>query len=198
MNENNNSKNKYQLVTRRIDSSRIRHKIVKNLEVHSSLLKNVKIDMENPVRSGVIVYTHYQGKTYFCLGVDSSYGDLTDFGGGMKKNENVIECGLRELEEESQGIFGKIKEEDVKDCLGFYCKNMMIMFIQKNVDIKKIKNDFKSKIRNVDDVNGPPEVSNIEWIESKDFINIVSGKGKRIYSRVRRILQKVTDIISAL
>ena len=184
--------NKYQLVTRRIDSSRIRHKIVKNIEVYTSQLKNVKMNMENPVRCGVIVYTHYKGKTYFCLGVDSSFGDLTDFGGGMKKNENAIECGLRELEEESQGIFGKIEEEDVKNDLGFYCKNMMIMFIHRKVDIVKIKEDFSNKIKENE------EVSNIEWIETKDFIDIISGRGKRMYSRVKRILQKVTDIISAL
>ena len=150
------------------------------------------MNMENPVRCGVIVYTHYKGKTYFCLGVDSSFGDLTDFGGGMKKNENVIECGLRELEEESQGIFGKIEEEEVKNDLGFYCKNMMIMFIHRKVDIVKIKEDFLNKIKENE------EVSNIEWIETKDFIDIISGRGKRMYSRVKRILQKVTDIISAL
>ena len=179
---------KYELVTRRIDSSRIRHKIVKNIDVYTSQIKNVKMEMENPVRSGVIIYTHSKGKTYFCLGVDSSFGDLTDFGGGMKKNETVVECGLRELEEESQGVFGKILETDVANNLAVYSKNMMIMFVYKNVDMQKTKTDF----------SGSDEVSTIEWFETKDFTDIISGKGKRMYSRVKRVLQKVTDIISAL
>jgi len=179
---------KYELVTRRIDSGRIRHKTIKNIDVYTSQIKNVKMTMETPSRSGVIIYTHFKGKTYFCLGVDSNFGDLTDFGGGMKKNETFINCGLRELEEESKGVFGEIKEEEIQSNMGVYSKNMMIMFIYRNVDMVKTKKDFKSN----------NEVSNIEWIETKDFIDIISGKGKRMYSRVRRVLQKVTDIICAL
>ena len=179
---------KYELVTRRIDSGRIRHKTIKNIDVYTSQIKNVKMAMETPSRSGVIIYTHFKGKTYFCLGVDSNFGDLTDFGGGMKKNETFINCGLRELEEESKGVFGEIKEEEIQSNMGVYSKNMMIMFIYRNVDMVKTKKDFKSN----------NEVSNIEWIETKDFIDIISGKGKRMYSRVRRVLQKVTDIICAL
>ena len=179
---------KYELVTRRIDSGRILHKTIKNIDVYTSQIKNVKMAMETPSRSGVIIYTHFKGKTYFCLGVDSNFGDLTDFGGGMKKNETFINCGLRELEEESKGVFGEIKEEEIQSNMGVYSKNMMIMFIYRNVDMVKTKKDFKSN----------NEVSNIEWIETKDFIDIISGKGKRMYSRVRRVLQKVTDIICAL
>lgn len=179
---------KYELVTRRIDSGRIRHKTIKNIDVYTSQIKNVKMIMETPSRSGVIIYTHFKGKTYFCLGIDSNFGDLTDFGGGMKKNETFINCGLRELEEESKGVFGEIKEEEIQSNMGVYSKNMMIMFIYRNVDMVKTKKDFKSN----------NEVSNIEWIETKDFIDIISGKGKRMYSRVRRVLQKVTDIICAL
>lgn len=179
---------KYELVTRRIDSGRIRHKTIKNIDVYTSQIKNVKMTMETPSRSGVIIYTHFKGKTYFCLGIDSNFGDLTDFGGGMKKNETFINCGLRELEEESKGVFGEIKEEEIQSNMGVYSKNMMIMFIYRNVDMMKTKKDFKSN----------NEVSNIEWIETKDFIDIISGKGKRMYSRVRRVLQKVTDIICAL
>lgn len=179
---------KYELVTRRIDSGRIRHKTIKNIDVYTSQIKNVKMTMETPSRSGVIIYTHFKGKTYFCLGVDSNFGDLTDFGGGMKKNETFINCGLRELEEESKGVFGEIKEEEIQSNMGVYSKNMMIMFIYRNVDMVKTKKDFKPN----------NEVSNIEWIETKDFIDIISGKGKRMYSRVRRVLQKVTDIICAL
>jgi len=179
---------KYELVTRRIDSGRIRHKTIKNIDVYTSQIKNVKMTMETPSRSGVIIYTHFKGKTYFCLGIDSNFGDLTDFGGGMKKNETFINCGLRELEEESKGVFGEIKEEEIQSNMGVYSKNMIIMFIYRNVDMVKTKKDFKSN----------NEVSNIEWIETKDFIDIISGKGKRMYSRVRRVLQKVTDIICAL
>ena len=185
---------KYSLITKRIDSSRIRHKTVKNVEVYTSLLKNVKLELENPTRCGAIVYTHHKGKTYFCLGVDSSYGDLTDFSGGIKKGETVFDGGLRELKEESQGVFGEIKKEDIQDCMTFYSKNMVIIFIEKNVDMEDIKREFLERVKGKTEL----EVSNIFWIEKQDFINSINGKGKRIYSRVRKILSKVPDIISAI
>lgn len=184
---------KYKLITRRIDTNRIRHKTAKNLEVYTSLVKNVKMEMENPTRCGAIIYTNYNGKTYFCLGIDSAYGDLTDFGGGVKKNESVIEGGLRELEEESQGIFGKMSPEEIKNCMAFYSSNMMVIFIKKEVNIEEITNLFNKKIS-----NELHEVKGITWLEKEDFLNSIAGKGKRIYSRVRKILYKVSDIISAM
>jgi len=193
--------NKYKLVTRRIDANRIRHKKAKNIEVYTSILKNVKIESDGgPIRSGAIIYTHVKGKTYFCLGVDSAYGDLTDFAGGVKKEETVIEGGLRELEEETQGIFGKITTNEVKNCLAFFTTNMLIMFIRREVDIEETKNFFELKINKCGSfkTNGEFEVSDIIWLESDEFIQGILGKGRRIYSRVRKILSKVVEIIESL
>jgi hypothetical protein len=191
--------NKYGLITKRIDTNKIRNKSVKNAKIYSSTLRNVKIhDEESSIRSGVIIYTHYKGKTYFCLGVDSTYGDLTDFSGGKKLTETIAEGGLRELEEESLGVFGKISPEEIMECLTFYTFNMVIIFVHRNVDMDKIKKNFKSrlgeKIKNQDKV----EVSDICWLEKKEFIDSINGKGKRLYSRVKRILSKTVEIISAL
>src|SRR5436853_555485 len=82
--------NKFKQVTRRIDNGRIRHKSLKNVEVFTSALKNVKMVSDGPIRSGAIIYTHFQGKTYFALGQDSVYSDLTDFSGGKKQGESII------------------------------------------------------------------------------------------------------------
>jgi len=183
---------KYTLITRRIDVNRIRHKTAKNLEVYTSLVKNIKMEMENPIRCGVIIYTHYKGKTYFCLGVDSAYGDLTDFGGGVRKSETIVEGGLRELKEESRGVFGEILSEELDNCMAFYTNNMMIVFIKRNVNIDECREKFKKEAL-VDE-----EVSDICWLEKGDFLNSISGKGRRIYSRVKKILFKVSDIISAM
>lgn len=202
----NISTGKYKLITRRIDASKIRHKIDENYEIHTSICKNVKMSIENPVRSGAIIYTHHQGKTYFCLGVDSNYGDLTDFAGGVKKDEMVMENGiiiggLRELEEESLGVFGKLSFNDVANQLSFYSSNMLIMFIKINTNKDKIKRDFFEKATGVVGefvTNKELEVSDIHWIEKSDFLESISGRGNRLYSRVRKILSKVTEIISAL
>lgn len=196
---------KYKLITRRIDNPKIRHKIDNNFEIHTSICKNVKIKNETPIRSGAIIYTHHQGKTYFCLGVDTNYGDLTDFAGGVKKDEMLMENGviiggLRELEEESLGIFGHLKYEDVANQLSFYSSNMLIMFIKLDVNMVNIKKAFSENAEKVGEFvpNKDLEVSDIQWIEKSEFLDSISGRGKRLYSRVRKILCKVVDIVSAI
>ena len=189
--------NRYKLVTRRIDNGRIRHKSVKNMEVFTSALKNVKMVSEGPIRSGAIIYTHFQGKTYFALGQDSVYGDLTDFSGGKKQGESIIEGGLRELEEESLGVFNKICVSDVKDCMGFYTNNMLIMFIHLDVNMQRVVQEFDKRLGEKSE-NENLEVNQIVWVEKSDFLNIIDGKGRRLYSRVRRLLSKVTDIIAEI
>ena len=189
--------NRYKLVTRRIDNGRIRHKSGKNVEVFTSTLKNVKLSSEGPIRSGAIIYTHFQGKTYFALGQDSFYSDLTDFSGGKKQGESIIEGGLRELEEESLGVFGKISVTDVKECMGFHTNNMLIMFIHLDVNMQRIVEEFDKRLGEKGE-NENLEVNQIVWVEKSDFLNIIEGKGRRLYSRVRRLLSKVTDIISEI
>ena len=200
-----NSNNRYKLITKRIDNNRIRNKALKTLEVHTSVCKNVSMNKDISCRSGAIIYTKHQGRTYFCMGVDSCYGDLTDFAGGVKKDETVLEGGLRELDEESQGIFGKFTVEQISDCLSFYCANMMIIFIKLDVDMEKSRQLFSSRVREktLIDNNFRLEVSDIAWLETSEFLQAIEGqeisyKGRRMYSRVRKILTKVVDIIKAL
>src|SRR5437762_557673 len=81
-------------------------------------IKDIDINKLKSSRSGVIVYTVYKNKTYFILGIDTKSGDITDFAGGVSlKKENVLEGGLRELAEESLGIFGEISVEEIKNYL---------------------------------------------------------------------------------
>jgi hypothetical protein len=189
--------NRFKLVTRRIDNGRIRHKSVKNMEVFTTTVKNVKMTGDGPIRSGAIIYTHFQGKTYFALGQDSVYGDLTDFSGGKKQGESIIEGGLRELEEESLGVFGKVLVSDVKDCMGFYTNNMLVMFIHLDVNMQRIVEEFDKRLGEKSE-NENLEVNQIVWLEKSDFLNSIEGKGRRLYSRVRRLLSKVTDIIAEI
>lgn len=199
--QNIEHRGRYKLINRRIDSNRIRHKKLAFPNVQISMCKNVKLNEYGPTRSGAIIYTHYENKTYFCMGVDSLYGDLTDFAGGVKKNENVLEGGLRELEEESLGIFGKLTKNDIMDNLVFYSSNMMIMFIYLDLDIGKSRKDFSNRLKEMraKEYYKLAEVSNIVWLEKSDFIDCINGKGeKRMYSRVKKILSKVTETILKL
>lgn len=191
----NRDKNKYKLVTRRIDNNRIRHKTAKNVDVKMSLLKSVTMETDSPIRSGAIIFTQCAGNTYFCLGIDRCYGDLTDLSGGIRKNEGVIEGGLRELKEESLGVFD-ISMQEVQNSLGFHTNNMLIMFLKMNVNMEAIKKEFNEKMKHKKYEN--LEVTGLIWLDTKEFINCIEGKGRKLYSRVKKILCNVTEIISAL
>lgn len=189
------SLNPYKRITRRIDSIKIRNNQKKDVEVSVSLTKELKITKETPVRSGVIIYTKGDdGVIYFCLGVDTESGNLTDFGGGVKKGETIVDGGLRELEEESLGIFGRIEASDIDETVTFHSPNMAIIFIPLKVDRNTIIKQFNEKIEGK--IN--PEVCDIAWLDMKEFMESIHGRGRKLYIRVRKILSKVTSTINIL
>src|SRR3989304_3199471 len=57
------------------------------------------------IRAGVIPFTIKNNRLYFLLGVYRDTGELTDFGGGVKTSESIIDAAYRELFEESCKIF---------------------------------------------------------------------------------------------
>lgn len=191
------SDEKYKLIRKRIDRTRLKPGIrdKKDPEVFVDTLKNFKKrDLRIPFRSGAILYTKFEGKTYFCLGLDAVYGELTDFAGGVKKDEDIISGGLRELKEESFGVFGNIKYEEIKDCTGVYCINMLIMFLPVKVDMKLTEKIFKERMAHHKDnhYRGEVEVSSLVWIEKKDFLKAIDMKSdKRMYLRVQKMLSQV-------
>ena len=186
--------NPYKLITRRIDSTKIRNNQKREIDVSTSTTSDMDIVKDIAVRAGAIIYTKHNNKTFFCLGIDTQSGNLTDFGGGVKKNETIVEGGLRELKEESQGIFGDIDPSEIKNTVTFHCYNMAIMFIPREVDKDKIEQQFKENVRN----NPNPEVCDIVWLSTEEFLESIHGRGKKLYIRVRRLLNKVTSTITDL
>lgn len=191
---NTNDENKYKLITRRIDYGKIRHKNRKDLEVSVNSCKKLNVNLEGSFRSGAIIYIHMAGKTYFCLGIDAIHRELTDFGGGVKKDETIIEGGLRELYEESQGVFGDLLYNDIKDCIIFNSHNMAIMFIHLQVDMNQITKTFFEKIKDKAEL----EVSSIKWLETNELTDSIQGRGYKMYNRVSKFLNKVLPDIKSL
>ena len=184
--------NPYKLITRRIDTMKIRNNQKKELEVTTSSTLELDITKDIAFRSGAIIYTRDKDQIYFCLGIDTQSGNLTDFGGGVKKGESVVEGGLRELHEESLNIFGDIKSADILDTTTFHCFNMAIMFIPLDVDRDAITEQFKSLVRDKEE----PEVCDIVWLTKDELLESIHGRGKKLYIRVRRLLNKVTNAIN--
>ncbi len=88
------------------------------------------ISNSNTFDTEVSEIENFETIKYFCLAVDSKYGNLTDFGGGVKKYETFAGAASRELEEESLGVF-KIGPETIYNCsTAVYDFNTIIMFLR--------------------------------------------------------------------
>jgi len=73
--------------------------------------------LKSPGTPGVPVGNGY--KLWFLLARHKATGELGDFGGGIKKIETTLEGGIRELHEESRGIFENIYKtpSDMASCI---------------------------------------------------------------------------------
>ena len=105
---------------------------VKDLNYHSKMIQNIS-------RGGCIYYTFINDKLYICMGRDKETGDLTDFGGKKLKfkNENIIQCAIREGNEETNCAFGHFSIENIYFFKLLYNSYMLIIFIPVLTDEKK-------------------------------------------------------------
>jgi hypothetical protein len=156
------------------------------------------------LRSGVIPYTVIDDVRYFCMGIDFTFGTLTDFGGGVKKNENFLLAALRELYEESLGIFDFLYKQDFEKIkshsISVYDEKMCILFVDvkvENIDatVKEFDNRFHHVTRS--------ENSGICWIPENIFFNIIkTGKTFKengcyypsVYKIVSDLLRSISNI----
>lgn len=187
--------NPYKLIKKRVDKSKVRRKRRAELNVRVKSLFNLDMDLSHSIRAGAIIYTKTKKETLFCLGVDSQSGDLTDFGGGVKKNETIIQGGLREFKEESQGVFNShLNIDSLSRSIAVHSHNMLIMFIPAKINLDDSLETFTKRIiskRN-------PEVKEIVWLTTEELIDSISGRGRRMYSRVKRLLNYILPTIESL
>lgn len=163
-------------------------------------------------RCGILPYIILNEKYYICFGKDHKSGDYTDFGGGVHKGEEPLQCAIREFSEESRGVFGKISIEDLQGCTCMYNKKMLIViiniFAKSNLGspldlIKNSLSDFRSMSYIPEDHRSDPkynEIKAISWI-SEDIIKDVfidNGYSIKVYTRVRKFLRSCKEFSTSL
>jgi len=157
---------------------------------------------KNFLRAGVIPFTIKEDKKYFCLGIDAKYGTLTDFGGGVKRNEHFLNAACRELEEESLGIFdfrsNECMEKLNSNSLTIHDNNTAIIFVNVNIDnMDDITRLYNKKVVTA----SKPENSGIIWIPEDVFFYLIkSGKticsGKHVYPSVYKVVNDLLRSVS--
>ena len=173
-----------------------------NLYFSSKTNTNVIPEFRKFKRAGIIPYTVISGIKYFCLGVDSKYGTLTDFGGGVKKHEDFVEAACRELEEESLGIFDFTSKENIEMVRKYsktvYDNSTAVIFLHLNLNnLGTTVKEYQTRFSN----ENYAENSNIMWIPEDAFFYLIkSGKtirnGKYIYPSVYKVVNDLLRSVS--
>src|SRR5579875_896569 len=147
-------------------------------------------------RAGIIPYTFINDKLYICLGKDIRTGDLTDFGGGRKENENIIYCAVREANEETRCAFGRLRPNEMGNYYCLYNSSMLIILIPVSSNDGDIRDVSKYNFDNMVNISEKQskyrcynEISDIVWLSEEEIDEIFSDiPNIRLFARVRRFI----------
>lgn len=176
-------------IYRRIDKPKIRHQTIEHVKIDKVLNFNKFIQKKKQLRAGIIPYTIFNGKVYFGFGIDTRTSELTDFGGGVQKQDKTpINTAIREFREESLGIFDPLWLDDLNGQYLIYSKKMLIIFLYCGmIDTHITRFKFNFKLSNL--LHKQSEVKGIIWLDSNELLECIKYDKYRIYSRVKNFLK---------
>jgi len=158
-------------------------------------------------RSAIVPYTIFPlenggWQLYFLLGIHADSGDVTDFGGGVKKYEYDLVGGLREFFEESKGIFKNvITINELSTCVAAYQDNcekknfgdggMSVIFTP--VDNKWLKYAPYNFAETKKEGQSYNEISRLVWFNEDQFLSLIdNSNGKYVmWSRLRKFYNSI-------
>lgn len=149
---------------------------------------------ESVTRAGIIPYAIIGRKILICLGQDREHKELTDFGGGysIKRDINPANCALRELKEESLGLFD-LQIDDIFNDNCIIMSDTLIIFHRVKIDeaLSSVEEFHKLlKKFNINDV----EVDSIQWVHLAQLPEYI--KTGHLYDRVGKMLLPILDNIT--
>jgi len=151
-------------------------------------IQHVDIDKVKIKRAGIVLFTKYKKSIWFGMGIDRNSGDISDFGGHRIHNDSdIIETAIREFDEETLGVCGKIKKENIKNCYCIFDRHTMIIFYPTQIDIKNSIINFKNTVYD------KTEMSGLIWIKydkMKSILDNPETSTHKMYSRIRKIFCK--------
>lgn len=144
-------------------------------------------------RAAVVPYVIKNGEIFFLLGQDHQSGDITDLGGGVKKYESTLAAALREFEEESDEILGRLHPNDFVCSVALLDGQMGALFIPLSekwyTDAPKLFEDRKKHQRK----KTHSEIDHLIWFNAEEFQKIskpeASAKTK-MWKRLRKFYHR--------
>jgi len=161
-----------------------------NPTVKISKVSEINTRIVKPCRAGIIFYISDGKNISFALGTDSKTHELTDFSGSVmySRGETCIDGALREFEEETLGIFGKITAEEISDFFAVYDEDNMVIFVMLDTTQNAIRKVFNEKIKTVKN----PEICSIFFVTSNQFRFLIRKLFREhiFFEKLRKFLHK--------
>ena len=145
------------------------------------------------IRAGVIPFTIKNNHLYFLLGIDRGTRELSDFGGGVKMSETMVDAAYRELLEESCKLFcGVISKNDLTCSVAItnHVQNTAIFFVYIDSSwLQRAESEFSDCQRKLAGVKKYNELIGIKWVKDQDFETIAFDKYNQcMWRRIQNIL----------
>lgn len=149
-------------------------------------VKDIDWSKQAQSRAGIIPYTFINGEIVMAMGIDSAFGDLTDFGGGVKRSDpTVLHSALREFNEETLGAFGTFSPEDLNDAFVVYDRNSMIIFVYDPNYFTQSNVIFNQRVKFIKD----HEIARIVYMNKSYFNEVILGyRDLIVYTKVQNLL----------
>ncbi len=150
------------------------------------------------IRAGVIPFTIKNNHLYFLLGIDRGTRELTDFGGGVKASESMVDAAYRELLEESCKLFySDISKNDVTSSVAItnHVQNTAIFFVYIDSGwLQRAESEFNNYQRRLVGVKKYNELIGVKWVKEQDFEMIAFDKCNQcMWRRIQNILCENTN-----
>ena len=160
-----------------------------------NLIPGTHLAVIKTIRAAVVPYTVKKDADgiphiFFMFAIDKKTGDITDFGGGVKKYESSLVAGLREFREESNEIFGDLYDiNDMYLSFALVGKRRSVLFVpvhEKWFDVAPKIFERKRRLSNKKNrKSSHDEVSKVFWMGEDKFLKIISGKDRTMWKVVK-------------
>lgn len=146
-------------------------------------------------RTSIMFYTiNEDGELYFMFGIDSKTKDITDPGGGVKKDETMVSGGIREVNEELRGMMQEYATPNyITRFISAADKFMGTMFVPiPNNWIADANREFRKR-ETVCANKSYHELYSIHWMTYRELKRQLMNRKSRMWSRIRRFYSLVID-----
>ena len=136
-------------------------------------------------RSGIVPY--FQKHGLYAFGFNRDYGTLIDFGGTIEEGENEFQTAAREYNEESFGVFGKIRSIDLEGQKMLYYKNNTLFFVFCELEPDEVSYNFNERLMKEKEPENH-EIQGIVFLSGNDIKDILANEEDVFFYRTRETL----------